>query len=161
MRISGLLGAVIALSVLTPIAPARAAVISPGDLMYTDLYKWQGQYGTPTWREILANFDCTEELTFYLTNVPTPPPPIVIPAEPAVDPVVGAVDPTGLPSGYSTGGDPPPVGPIGPIGTPGGDPPFGATAVPEPSTWAMLLLGFAGLGYAGFRRSKVPIGAFD
>jgi phospholipase/lecithinase/hemolysin len=26
------------------------------------------------------------------------------------------------------------------------------TAVPEPSTWAMLLLGFAGLGYAGYRR---------
>lgn len=25
--------------------------------------------------------------------------------------------------------------------------------VPEPSTWAMLLLGFAGLGYAGFRRT--------
>ena len=25
-------------------------------------------------------------------------------------------------------------------------------AVPEPSTWAMMLLGFAGLGYAGFRR---------
>ena len=24
--------------------------------------------------------------------------------------------------------------------------------VPEPSTWAMLLLGFAGLGYAGYRR---------
>ena len=36
----------------------------------------------------------------------------------------------------------------------------GASAVPEPSTWAMLLLGFAGLGYAGFRRSKVPIAAF-
>jgi PEP-CTERM motif len=32
--------------------------------------------------------------------------------------------------------------------------------VPEPSTWAMLLLGFAGLGYAGFRRSKGPIAAF-
>jgi PEP-CTERM motif len=29
--------------------------------------------------------------------------------------------------------------------------------VPEPSTWAMLVLGFAGLGYAGFRRAaKVP-----
>jgi hypothetical protein len=26
--------------------------------------------------------------------------------------------------------------------------------VPEPSTWAMLMLGFAGLGFAGFRQSK-------
>jgi hypothetical protein len=26
--------------------------------------------------------------------------------------------------------------------------------VPEPSTWAMLLLGFAGLGFAGHRRSR-------
>jgi PEP-CTERM motif len=28
-----------------------------------------------------------------------------------------------------------------------------AGAVPEPSTWAMLLLGFAGLGFAGWRRA--------
>jgi hypothetical protein len=28
------------------------------------------------------------------------------------------------------------------------------TSVPEPSTWAMLLLGFAGLGYAGFKRTR-------
>ena len=27
-------------------------------------------------------------------------------------------------------------------------------AVPEPSTWAMMLLGFAGLGYAGYRRAS-------
>jgi hypothetical protein len=27
-------------------------------------------------------------------------------------------------------------------------------AVPEPSTWAMMALGFAGLGYAGFRTSR-------
>jgi PEP-CTERM motif len=27
-------------------------------------------------------------------------------------------------------------------------------SVPEPSTWAMLLLGFAGLGYAGFKRAR-------
>ena len=27
------------------------------------------------------------------------------------------------------------------------------SAVPEPATWAMLLLGFAGLGYTAFRRS--------
>jgi hypothetical protein len=26
--------------------------------------------------------------------------------------------------------------------------------VPEPSTWAMMLLGFAGLGYAGFRKAR-------
>lgn len=27
-------------------------------------------------------------------------------------------------------------------------------AVPEPSTWAMLLLGFLGLGYAGYRKAS-------
>ena len=35
----------------------------------------------------------------------------------------------------------------------GGTTQFSA-AVPEPSTWAMLLLGFAGLGYAASRRSR-------
>ncbi len=30
----------------------------------------------------------------------------------------------------------------------------GVTAAPEPSTWAMMLLGFAGLGYAGYRRAR-------
>jgi hypothetical protein len=28
------------------------------------------------------------------------------------------------------------------------------SGVPEPSTWAMMALGFAGLGYAGFRRNS-------
>jgi hypothetical protein len=28
------------------------------------------------------------------------------------------------------------------------------SSVPEPSTWAMMVLGFAGLGYAAFRRAK-------
>ncbi len=27
-------------------------------------------------------------------------------------------------------------------------------AVPEPSTWAMTLLGFAGLGFAGYRQAR-------
>jgi hypothetical protein len=29
--------------------------------------------------------------------------------------------------------------------------------VPEPSTWVMMLLGFAGLGYAGFRRAQSAV----
>jgi hypothetical protein len=28
------------------------------------------------------------------------------------------------------------------------------TPVPESSTWAMMLVGFAGLGFAGYRRSR-------
>jgi hypothetical protein len=26
--------------------------------------------------------------------------------------------------------------------------------IPEPSTWAMMLIGFAGLGYLGYRRRQ-------
>jgi len=32
---------------------------------------------------------------------------------------------------------------------------FSVTAVPEPSTWAMMLLGFASLGYFAFRRKAL------
>jgi hypothetical protein len=34
-----------------------------------------------------------------------------------------------------------------------------ASVVPEPSTWAMMLLGFAGLGYAGHRARRSAIAA--
>jgi hypothetical protein len=30
--------------------------------------------------------------------------------------------------------------------------------VPDPSTWAMMLLGFAGLGFAGYRRARAGHG---
>jgi hypothetical protein len=33
---------------------------------------------------------------------------------------------------------------------------FSVMAVPEASTWAMMLIGFAGLGYAGYRRTQEP-----
>jgi hypothetical protein len=32
-----------------------------------------------------------------------------------------------------------------------------SSSVPEPSTWAMMLLGFAGLGFAGYRRSRKAV----
>ena len=35
---------------------------------------------------------------------------------------------------------------------------FGSLAVPEPSTWAMLLIGFGALGFAAYRRTKTSIG---
>ncbi len=34
---------------------------------------------------------------------------------------------------------------------------FRLTAVPEPSTWAMMLAGFAGLGFAGYRASRKAV----
>jgi hypothetical protein len=37
---------------------------------------------------------------------------------------------------------------------PGGSP--STPTVPEPSTWAMMLLGFTGLGFAGYRRARKP-----
>ena len=35
--------------------------------------------------------------------------------------------------------------------------PSATPGVPEPSTWAMMLIGFAGLGFAGYRRRKAKL----
>ena len=52
------------------------------------------------------------------------------------------------------------------LGTPNGVPPIALladvslTAVPEPASWAMLLVGFAGLGFAAYRRARgIPAAA--
>jgi hypothetical protein len=36
---------------------------------------------------------------------------------------------------------------------------FALTPVPEPSTWAMMTLGFAGLGLLAYRRARAPVAA--
>jgi PEP-CTERM motif-containing protein len=33
---------------------------------------------------------------------------------------------------------------------------LGVAAVPEPSTWAMMILGFAGIGFMTYRRKSKP-----
>jgi hypothetical protein len=33
---------------------------------------------------------------------------------------------------------------------------FTVAAVPEPSTWAMLLIGFAGIGFVAYRQKSKP-----
>lgn len=109
--------------------------ISFGDLMYTDLYDWQGQYGTLDWHQILQFYDCTAELGYYLNNKPTPPvepPPYVPPYNPPP---------------YEP---PPPV--VCLIGCDGTPPIIPVQPVPEISTWAMLILGFAALALAYRRR---------
>jgi hypothetical protein len=52
------------------------------------------------------------------------------------------------PGAPGTSGLGPPVDSIGPMSA------FTLTAVPELSTWAMMLVGFAGVGYVGLLRSK-------
>jgi len=37
-----------------------------------------------------------------------------------------------------------------------GDVSIQVNAVPEPSTWAMLILGFAGIGFMAYRRKSQP-----
>jgi hypothetical protein len=123
---------------LAPVA-AHADTIMAGDLMYTDLYQWQGQYGTPTWRQILALYDCTEQFSFYLWNVPQPPLPVVSdppPESPVVEYTTPPTTDLSPPCVIDCGGDPPP--PCMDCG-----PPPPVVSAPEPATWLLFLTGFA------------------
>jgi hypothetical protein len=53
-------------------------------------------------------------------------------------------------AGSIVNGVPVPVPPLGATNTP---------AVPEPSTWALMLLGFGGLGFAAYRRNRAALAA--
>jgi PEP-CTERM motif len=177
MRISGLLAAVIALSVLAPIAPIAAHANS------IEIVNRQVTLGIGMPHLTRGTFDLADPDWSFENDpnwgteiVPCPLMPYIFgayiacettyhpPALPIMDPVVAAfspVDPIGLPGGgapvdpiWTLGDDPPGGASVDPIWTSGGDPPGGASAVPEPSTWAMLLIGFAGLGFLGWRGSR-------
>ena len=45
------------------------------------------------------------------------------------------------------------------VGTGGCFSPPGGSPIPESSTWAMMLVGFAGLGFAGYRQRRKLVGA--
>lgn len=98
-------------------------LISPGELMYTDFFKWQGQFGTATWQENLSMYDCTTHLSYFFDHVPVAPvietPTIIFAPTVFVDPV----DTTPI---VQISYDPPPVN---------------VAATPELSTWIMVLLG--------------------
>jgi hypothetical protein len=65
----------------------------------------------------------------------------------AVNPIVGG---SPGPSWECVGWSCPTSGTIRYVGTDG----WGSAAVPEPSTWALMALGFAGLGFAGWRACR-------
>jgi len=82
---------------------------------------------------------------------PVGPPPVTPPVTPPVPPVTPPVTPPGPPPvtppvtpPVVPPETPPPVVVVTPPGPPGGPPPV--SPVPEPSTWALLMLGFLGLG---------------
>jgi hypothetical protein len=84
-------------------------------------------------------------IAYGITPPPPPPPP---PSPSALDLASGGSDlrpPSITPSGLVTG-----ASDVGYTGTGVGP----ATAVPEASTWAMMVIGFVGLGFMGWRSSR-------
>lgn len=125
------------------LAPAKAVLIEPWELAYTDLYAWQGQNGTLDWRHILAFYNCTEQLSYYLNNKP---PVYEPPAPPYVPPVVEVDPPPYVPPMVVE------VNPIYPLSPPLSTPYTPGSPVPEASTWFMMFMGFSAMVYMGFRK---------
>jgi len=69
-----------------------------------------------------------------------------------IDPIVGGYECFGFSCSPQTAG-----GPTGDIRFFNLDSKPFASAVPEPSTWAMMILGFAGLGFLTYRRSRKSV----
>jgi hypothetical protein len=96
-----------------------------------------------------------------IVGTPPVPPVEAAPTTPLIGLVAGPPDsvppetivPPGPPGGTPPGSDVPPPGVIVPPGTPNTPdvPPVTPPAVPEPATWAMMLLGFAMIGWAARR----------
>src|SRR5271163_2376642 len=78
--------------------------------------------------------------------------PAVLPSSASVSIVVGTKDEIFMSSTGGNGGWF--AGPKGSVDA-GLFSSWSAGAVPEPSTWAMLLIGFGGVGYAGYRRARI------
>jgi hypothetical protein len=83
---------------------------------------------------------------------PPPPPSAVDLASAGSDLPPPSITPSGLVAGASDVGDTGSV--FTGVGYNGAGLSLTAIVVPEASTWAMMLLGFAGLGFAGYRASR-------
>jgi hypothetical protein len=144
-RLGHLSVAAVALAlVLTPIEPADATILNIGDLLE------DGFFANPNWRSEL--FPCEfwpwAQLNWNLAHQLPMPPPILVPPHDAPPHDVPAY---GAPSTVETAPDTPPPDIVPPPVVV--VPPPVVTDVPEPSTWLMMFIGLAALGWFKLRKA--------
>jgi hypothetical protein len=105
-----------------------------------------GSYADPSYGPFLYGIECTSGCP----NGGTSPP--VGPSAGPLDFTIAGVTTADFLSvdGYVFAADL--IGPRGGTGAVAGDPLVSVRGVPEPSTWAMMLLGFMGVGFMAYRR---------
>ena len=103
-----------------------------------------GSYADPAFGPFLYGIECTSGCPNGGTSPPVPP------SSGPLDFTITGVSTTNFLniSGYVFAADL--IGPLGGTGAIAGDPLV--TAVPEASTWAMMILGFMGVGFLAYRR---------